>query len=98
MVLQKSGLYLEVILFDLIKKGLQKFGLYLQGSLYSEVAFNTGLMQAIMGSNGLMGKVSASQPQDREFKPCTDHDHDSSYDTRTGRFQEADSRVINIIC
>ena len=38
-----SGLYLEVKLFYLIKKGLQKCGLYLPGDLYSEVAFNTDL-------------------------------------------------------
>ena len=42
------------------------------------------------GGDGLMDKVSASQPRD--------HDHDSSYDTITGWFQEADSRVINISC
>ena len=38
-----SGLYLEVTLFYFIKEGLLKSGLYLQGGLYSEVAFNTGL-------------------------------------------------------
>ena len=30
-------------LFYIIRKGLLKCGLYLQGGLYSEVAFNTGL-------------------------------------------------------
>ena len=45
-----------------------------------------------------MDKVSASQPRDRGFEPHTGHDHDSSYDTSTGWFQEMDSRVINISC
>ena len=40
-----------------------------------------------------MNKISASQPQDHEG-----HDHDSSYDTCTGWFQEADSKVINLSC
>ena len=48
----------------------------------------------VKGSGGLMDKVSASQPRDRGFGPQTSHDHDSSYDTSTGWFQEADSRVI----
>ena len=52
----------------------------------------------MQGSDGLMDKVSASQPQDREFEPHTGHDHDSSYGTSTGWFQEADSRMINISC
>ena len=42
----------------------------------------------ILGSGDLMDKVSASQTRDRGF------DHDSSYDTSIGWFQEADSRVI----
>ena len=41
-----------------------------------------------------MDKVSASQPWDQEFEPHMGHDHDSSYDTSTGWFQEVDSRVI----
>ena len=41
-----------------------------------------------------MNKESASQPRDRGFEPHTGHDHDSSYDTSTGWFQEADTRVI----
>ena len=45
-----------------------------------------------------MDKVSASQPRDRGFEPHTGDDHDSSYDTSTGWFQEAESRVININC
>ena len=49
-------------------------------------------------SGGLMDKVSASQPQNHGFEPHTGHDHDSSYDTSTGWFQEADTRVINISC
>ena len=50
------------------------------------------------GSVDLMDKVSASQPRNRGFEPHTGHDHESSYDTSTGWFQEADSRVINISC
>ena len=46
------------------------------------------------GSGDLMDKVSATQPWDRKFEPHTSHDHDSSYDTSTGWFQEANSRVI----
>ena len=42
----------------------------------------------------LLDKVSASQPRGRGFDPHMGHDHDSSYDTSTGWFQEADSRVI----
>ena len=41
-----------------------------------------------------MDKVFASQPRDRGLAPHTGHDLDSSYDTSTGWFQEADSRVI----
>ena len=52
----------------------------------------------LKGSGGLMDKVSASQPQNHGFKPHTGHDHDSSFDTSTGWFQEADSRVINLTC
>ena len=37
-----------------------------------------------------MDKVSASQPLNRGFELHMDHDHDSSYDTSTGWFQEAD--------
>ena len=50
------------------------------------------------GSDGLMDKVSASHPRDRGFEPHTGQDHDSSYDTSTGWFLEADSRVIDICC
>ena len=46
------------------------------------------------GSDGLMVNVSASQPQDRGFESHMDNDHDSSYHTSAGWFQEADSRVI----
>ena len=49
-------------------------------------------------SDGLIDNVSASQPWDRGFEPHTGDDHESSYDTSTGWFQEADSRVINISC
>ena len=48
----------------------------------------------IKGSDGLIGKVSASQPWDRGFESHTGHDYDSPHDTSTGWFQEADSRVI----
>ena len=41
-----------------------------------------------------MGEVSASQPWDHGVEPHTGHNHDSSYDTSTGWFQEADSKVI----
>ena len=41
-----------------------------------------------------MNKVSASQPRDRGFELRTGHDHDSSYETSTRWFQEADSGVI----
>ena len=40
--------------------------------------------------DGLMDKVSASQPRDRGFEPHTGHDHDSSYNTSTGWFKETD--------
>ena len=43
-----------------------------------------------MGSGGLMDKVSASQSQDHGFDPHMGHDHNSSYDTSSGWFQEAD--------
>ena len=43
-----------------------------------------------------MDKVSASQPRDRGFGHYTGDDHDSSHDTSTGWFQEADSKVIYI--
>ena len=43
-------------------------------------------------------KVSALQHRDHGFESDTGHDHDSSYDTSTGWFQEADLRVINITC
>ena len=55
-------------------------------------------MCLIKGSDGLMDKISASQPRHCGFEPHTGHDHKSSYDTSTGWFKEADSRVINISC
>jgi hypothetical protein len=42
-------------------------------------------------------KVSASQPRDNKFEPYSGHGHVSAYDTSTGWFQEADSKMINII-
>ena len=57
---------------------------------------DTSTVSMYQGEHGLMDKVSTSQPRDRGFEPHTGHDHDSSYDTSTGWFQEADSRVINI--
>ena len=45
-----------------------------------------------------MDKLSASQPQDHGFEPHTGQDHDYSYNTSTGWFQEADSKVIEISC
>ena len=41
-----------------------------------------------------MDKVFNLQPQDRGFEPYTGHDHDSSYDIRTGWFQQAEWRVF----
>ena len=41
-----------------------------------------------------MDKVSASQLRYHWFEPHTGHDHNSLYDTSTGWFQEADSRMI----
>ena len=52
------------------------------------------ILQLLFSLFGLMDKMSASQPRDRGFEPHTGHDHESSYDTSTGWFQEADSRVI----
>ena len=46
------------------------------------------------GSGGPMVKVSASKPRDRGLEPYTGHDHDFSYNTSTGWFLEADSRVF----
>ena len=45
-----SGLYLEVTLFCFIKEVILKCGLYLQGGLYSEVAFNTVLTVTTIAS------------------------------------------------
>jgi hypothetical protein len=45
----------------------------------------------------IIHKVSASQPFDPVFKPELGQDHVSSYDTSTGWFKKADSKVINII-
>ena len=45
-----------------------------------------------------MVKVSAFRPKDRGFEPHQGHDHVSAYDTSTGCFQEADSKVIQISC
>jgi hypothetical protein len=42
--------------------------------------------------------VSASQLRDHEFDTYSGRDHVSSYDTSTGWFQEADSKVINLSC
>jgi hypothetical protein len=56
------------------------------------------LTVSLKGSGGLVVTVSASQPRDHWFEPYSGHDHVSSYDTSTGWFQEADSKVINISC
>ena len=40
-----------------------------------------------------MDNVSALQPWDCVVELHTGHNHDSSYDTSTGWFQEADSRT-----
>ena len=44
-------------------------------------------------SGGLMNKVYTSQPRNRGFESHTGHGYESSYDTSTGWFQEADLRV-----
>ena len=54
--------------------------------------------QVIKVSRGPMVKVSAWEPEYRGLEHHTGHDHDSPYDTSTGWFQEADSRVIKIRC
>ena len=59
-----SGLYLEVTLFYFIKEGLLKCGLYLQGGLYSEVAFNTGLTVPRKSNqlDNLFASIHCSEP------------------------------------
>jgi hypothetical protein len=49
-------------------------------------------------SGDLMVKVSVSQPMDHGSEPYLGHDHVSFYDTSTGWFQEAGSKVIYISC
>ena len=61
------------------------------------VTFKSNIVM-FKGSFGIMNQVFALQPRDCGFEPHTSHDHDSSSDTSTGWFQEADSRVINISC
>ena len=51
--LQTSGYYLEFFLFYFIKEALLKYCLYLQGGLYPEVVFNTGLTVHIIVSKGI---------------------------------------------
>ena len=46
------------------------------------------------GSGGLIYKVSSSKPRNRWFEQHMGHNQDSSYDTSTGRFQDADLRMI----
>ena len=41
-------------------------------------------------------KEVAKKYREQEVKVSNIHNHDSSHDTRTGCFQEADSRVINL--
>ena len=41
-----------------------------------------------------MDKLSASQTGHRGFEPHMGHNHDSSYDTNTGWFQEVDLRIF----
>jgi hypothetical protein len=40
----------------------------------------------------------AFQPRDRGFEPYSGHYHVSLYETSTGWFKEAGSKVINISC
>jgi hypothetical protein len=49
------------------------------------------------GSSGLVAKV-VSQPRDHGFEHYSGHDYVSPFDTSTGLFQEADSKVIHISC
>jgi hypothetical protein len=56
------------------------------------------LEQLYKRSIGLVVKVSASQTRDYGFDPYSGHGHVPSYDTSTGSFQEADSKMINISC
>jgi hypothetical protein len=55
-------------------------------------------MLTLKGDGGLVVKVSASQPRDHGFEPYTTPDHVYSHDIKTGRFEKADSTVINISC
>jgi hypothetical protein len=50
------------------------------------------------GTSGLVVKVSASQPGDHGLESYFDYSYVSSYDTTAGRFQEANSKVINVSC
>ena len=47
-----------------------------------------------MIKEGSCGVMVASKPKDRGFEPHMGYDNDFSYDTNTGWFQEADSKVI----
>ena len=51
-------------------------------------------VKSVKGNGCVMAKVSASPPRDRGFEPQMGHDHDSSFGTSTGWFQEADWRMI----
>jgi hypothetical protein len=50
-----------------------------------------------LGSEGLVVKVSASQPRDHGFEPYSVHIRVRSYDTSTCWFQEADSKVQELV-
>ena len=52
--------------------------------MFSEVYERITNVLHLKWSDGLMDKVSASQPRDRWFEPHMGHDHDSSFDTSTG--------------
>jgi hypothetical protein len=69
-------------------------GLPLAGPLYSFSSLKVKKGEQLPSGY----KVSTSQPRDHGFEPYSGHDHVSSYDTSTGLFQEADSKVINISC
>ena len=58
------------------------------------IYYKIGTSNLFKRSGGLMDKVSISQLRDRVFLPHKGHDHDFSYDTGTGWFQDVDSRVI----
>ena len=68
---------------------------FCMSSIFQDFFPENCFSESLKGRGGLIDKVSALKPQDHGFESHMGHDHDSSYDTGTGWFQEADSRVIN---